>query len=300
MHIPGNMLSGHVVPITNSVSLAAIAAATYYAIKAKNKPTPLRFGAVAALIVALQMMNFAVQDGTSGHLLGAVLAVVLLGAPFGILAMGFVLAVQSFVFADGGVYMLGANVLNMAVIGGLVGAGIRKISSNNFENANLRDYLLLGIGAWVSTVLAALLCSLELAGAGVIEFNKIVFAMLGTHVLIGIGEALISVSVFAFVGSSAISNRSKKSYLVPLTLASFIALVISPFTSALPDGLEWVALKFGFISNSISTYITPFADYTFPFVNNNVISTSLTGVAGVMITFVVVWFAGKQFNNKLV
>ena len=121
MHIPNSMLQGHVCPVTAGVSILGIAIAAFKAISSKNKPAAARFGAIAALIFAGQMMNFPIQSGTSGHLLGGVLASALLGIPFGVLAMALVVTIQCIVFSDGGFSVLGANILNMALIGAGLG-----------------------------------------------------------------------------------------------------------------------------------------------------------------------------------
>lgn len=120
MHIPDSMLQGNVCSATAAVSVLGLVAAAYYGLKGQ-RPSASRFAAVTALIFAGQMMNFPVQYGTSGHLLGGVLAAHLLGTPFGVLSVALVVVIQSLVFADGGVTVLGANVLNMAIIGAGLG-----------------------------------------------------------------------------------------------------------------------------------------------------------------------------------
>ena len=122
MHIPSTMLNGAVCPVTLAVSAVGVAVAVLVAKKNDNRPSPARFAAVTALIFALQMLNYPVQNGTSGHLVGAMLGVGLLGIPFAVLSMSIVLAIQAFFFGDGGINALGANILNMALIGaGLLG-----------------------------------------------------------------------------------------------------------------------------------------------------------------------------------
>ena len=114
MHIPDSMLQGAVCPVTAAVSVAGVLAAAWLVMKAEHKPTAGRFAAVVALIFAGQMMNFPIMDGTSGHLLGGVLAAAVLGTPLGVLAIALVVTIQSLVFSDGGVNVLGANMFNGA------------------------------------------------------------------------------------------------------------------------------------------------------------------------------------------
>ena len=110
MHIPNSMLQGAVCPVTALVGVLGVAVAALKAFWSEHKPSAARFGAITALIFAGQMMNFPIQDGTSGHLLGGVLAAALLGTPFGILSIALVVTIQCLVFSDGGFAVLGANI----------------------------------------------------------------------------------------------------------------------------------------------------------------------------------------------
>ncbi len=125
MHIPQNLLDGRICPVPAAVSGLCLAGAAFAAYRSAEKPDALRFAAVSAFIFAAQMMNFPISGGTSGHLLGGVLASALLGVPFGVLALALVVALQAVVFADGGLNVLGANILNMAVIGTGLGGLLR-------------------------------------------------------------------------------------------------------------------------------------------------------------------------------
>jgi len=298
MHLPNHMIQGPVVPATNIISTTIVAIAAIYAFKSERKPSAAGFAGVAAFIFALQMMNFPIQDGTSGHFVGAVLAVVLLGAPFGILAMSLVLVVQCFVFADGGVSMLGANILNMAIVGAFFGSIVNFLAFENNERKRLQDYVLLAAGSWVAVVAASLILSVEMAFAGIGEFYKIAYAMVGTHMLIGIGELIISVFTYAVIGAG-FRNSSKKivSYL-PVGIAVVVGFLLSPFASILPDGLDKVADKFGIMPVELPTFVTPLADYSFPFVQNEMFSTAIAGLIGVIFTFITVWVVGKLLIGK--
>ena len=154
MHIPTSMMNGAVCPVTAAVSVGGIAVAAAMAWKAEHKPAPARFAAVSAFIFAGQMVNFPVQFGTSGHLLGGVLAAALLGVPFGVLAIALVVTLQCLVFADGGLAVLGANLLNMAILG--AGAGGWLWQRLAAEAAPQHRPLTLALAAWLSVLLAAL------------------------------------------------------------------------------------------------------------------------------------------------
>jgi cobalt/nickel transport system permease protein len=199
MHIPDGFLS---MPV--AVSGIAIASATVgYAVKATNKKLGEKqipmMGVLAAFIFAAQMLNFPVVGGTSGHFVGAALAAILLGPWAGVLIMTCVLLVQCLVFQDGGLLALGANIVNMGVVGCLLGyyayRGVALLAGN-------RRALVLtaaGIAGWMSTVAAAVFCALELGISGTVPLRVALPAMAGVHALIGIGEGLITAAVLALV-----------------------------------------------------------------------------------------------------
>ncbi len=153
-----------------------------------------RMGLVAAWVFAAQMFNFPVGNGTSGHLLGGVLAAVLLGPAAGVLVLSTVLWVQAWFFADGGWLALGANIINMALIGSglgyLIYVGLKRV---------LPELLAAAAAAWLSVLAAALACALEVGGSGTVELGRVIPAMLGTHVWIGLGEALVTVVLLALL-----------------------------------------------------------------------------------------------------
>ena len=293
MHIPNSMLPGPICPVTAVVSTLGVAAAAYCAVKSKDKPSATRFGAVSALIFAGQMMNFPIQHGTSGHLLGGVLAAALLGTPFGILAIAVVLTIQCLVFSDGGFAVLGANILNMALIGAGLGGILRTRFLKTSSIKSLKDTVTLGSIAWLSVMMAAIACSIELALSGTIAFSKVVGAMLSTHALIGIGEGLITVAVCYVFAADTISSSKKWFAAAPFMAALVIAMILSPFASGYPDGLEWVAEKYQFLHDAAPSFVSPLPDYSVPLMSNEIISTGLAGLAGVLLTFFLSWMIAK-------
>ncbi|MFH0777978.1 MAG: energy-coupling factor ABC transporter permease, partial [Candidatus Eisenbacteria bacterium] len=155
-------------------------------------------GVMAAFIFAAQMINFPVAGGTSGHLLGGAIAAALLGPYGGCLAMTVVLIVQCLVFQDGGITTLGAHILNMAVAGT---AGVYPIMRLAAHAATRRTTVIIAasFAAWVSVVVASLLCALELAWSGVARAEIVVPAMTVVHALIGIVEAIVTGFFIAFL-----------------------------------------------------------------------------------------------------
>lgn len=199
MHIPDGFLDGSVAA---AMAVPAVAAVGYGVRRAgrtlDDSKVPL-LGVTAAFIFAAQMLNFPVAGGTSGHLMGGALAAVLLGPWLACVVMAVVISGQAFIFADGGITALGANVFNMGVVGAL-GVGLAMALARRILPAN-RTVLLsvAGVGAWASVMLGALLASAQLGLSGTVPFATVLPAMLGVHALIGIGEAVITVAALSAV-----------------------------------------------------------------------------------------------------
>ena len=154
-------------------------------------------GVMAAFIFAAQMINFPVPGGTSGHLVGGVLAGVVLGPWAGTVVLALVLGVQCLVFQDGGLTALGANIVNMAIIGAWGGAslydGVRKLTPR------VNRLAAAAFCAWASVVASSAACAAELALSGTSPLRIVLPAMLAVHVLIGIGEAILTAMILGFI-----------------------------------------------------------------------------------------------------
>ena len=288
MHIPQDLLNGAICPVTAVISGIALAGAALAAYRSTEKPDALRFAAVSALIFAAQMMNFPISGGTSGHLLGGVLASALLGIPFGVLALALVVSLQAVVFADGGLTVLGANILNMAIIGAGVGGLLRQWLAETLPIGKTGYWIAAALASWVSIMLAALACSVELAINGVLPFSTVAPAMLGVHSVIGIGEALITCAALALFTQPAVANLpASRSFAAPALAALLIALCLSPFASSMPDGLEAVMGHFQVLHEAAPLFVTPLADYQVAGIDSEALSTALAGGIGVLLTFVI-------------
>lgn len=148
-----------------------------------------KMGMVASLLLAVQMFDFPVGQGTSGHLFGGLLAAVLFGPFAGAIVVAAVLLVQMFFFADGGALALGANIINMAVIGSFVCYYIYYYLKKVAPRA-----LAIMVAAWSSVVLAATACALEVGFSGTVGLAQVVPEMLRVHAIVGVAEALITVA----------------------------------------------------------------------------------------------------------
>lgn len=299
MHIPNHMIDDSVCQVTSIISVIGITTAAYLTVKSKVKSRTARLCAISAFIFAAQMLNFPIQNGTSGHLIGATLLATLFGFPLGALMMSIILTIQCLVFSDGGLIVLGANILNMAIIGSIPGGVVHKLI-NKEEKYILRDLGLIGIASWISVVLSAFACSIELGISGTIGFLQVVPAMVSIHAVIGVGEGIITCLTYLLFSSNKISQSKKLSFGVPLAASGVVAALLSPFASTYPDGLEWVAQQYNFIHESAPAFVSPLADYKVLAINNEIISIGLAGLTGVAITFVVSLLVVELFklNDK--
>jgi len=204
MHIPDGFIN---IP-TSAGFGAAAAGGVWYSLRRAtrfldDRRVPLA-GLVAAFVFAAQMVNFPVAAGTTGHFLGGVLAAVLVGPWLGALALTVVLVVQGVFFADGGLTALGLNVFNMAIVGTLGGYLLYRGVIALLPKTRPATVAAAGVAAGLAVPLAALSFVLEYAigGAGGASLGTVAAAMGGVHVLIGIGEGLITALVVGAVAAT--------------------------------------------------------------------------------------------------
>jgi cobalt/nickel transport system permease protein len=305
MHIPDGFVS---VPVAGATSLASVAA-LFIALGRSQEAFGIRrapiLGLTTAFIFAAQMINFPVAGGTSGHLLGGTLAAIVLGSPWaGTLCIATVLIIQAVLFADGGITALGANILNMGVIGVWVGWVLTETLQRLFGGSKGRLPLAAGIAAGVSVVVAAIACAIELALSGTAPVAIILPAMTGVHILIGIGEGVITGGVLTYLATARPDllpgeQQEFRGWSVPIVTIFLIAGVLSLFASAWPDGLEKVAENMGFIDLADKVRIivpTPLADYGIEGLGP--IGTSIAGLLGAAICFAVAFGIAKVVKPK--
>lgn len=284
MHIPPSMLHGQICPVTAVVAAVGVITISMAASRAKDKPKASVFGSVAALLFAAQMLNFPILQRTSGHLLGGVLVSAILGIPFGVLAMSLVLTLQALLFSDGGLSTLGANIFNMAILGAGLG-GFLRFSLIKFAKNNFQKNLLTGFAAWISVMLAAFACGVELVIGGAGNILTMMKAMLSIHAMIGLGEGVITVAVLHAL-SKVYIKESRSSASWKLLGGALSLTLFNPFVCQWPDGLEWVAQKFDLLYQMAPTFVAPLADYSFPMITDLFWTTVLSGVLGALIVFI--------------
>ena len=195
MHIPDGFLNAETAIAASAVSFGSLIAAVKIAQKnSGEKDIPL-MGVTAAFIFAAQMINFPVAAGTSGHFLGAFLAMLLLGSARGFIVMSLALIVQCLGFADGGITALGANIFNMVIAGGVVPYFLFRLAAGKLQLSRPRMMGLVGFFAWLAVMMASVFCALELHFSGITPLVPALFAFSGIHAIIGIGEFIITTAV---------------------------------------------------------------------------------------------------------
>lgn len=306
MHIPDGFLSLILSLILWIISIAAIFMAIRQFSKGENSHKLPLMGVLAAAIFAGQMLNFNVVGGTSGHLLGAALATILLGPWEAVLVMTSVVSVQAIIFQDGGLLALGANIFNMAVIGVSVSYAVSQLLGKLFKKGKWSLGIKGFLSGWTSIFIAALAAGLELAISGTSPANVAVPAMAGIHALIGLGEGLITLAALLFVSSTKkeMVNDSEpgkgfdRSVLIGGIIIALVLAVFSPLASSHPDGLEKVAEDLGFLSLDSGPLYEIIPDYTFPGIHNENLATIVAGVVGVVLIASVSLISGKKKKNS--
>jgi cobalt/nickel transport system permease protein len=291
MHIPDGFLSLVVAILFWILSILTVGyALSRVRTELNERQVPL-MGVLAAVIFAGQMLNFSVSGGTSGHLLGAALAVILLGPWPAVLVMTCVVSVQALIFQDGGLLALGANIFNMGVVGVFVAWGVYRLIRRLTPEARWSTLLAGFLAAWSSIEIASLVAALQLALSGTSPANIAIPAMGGIHAIIGLGEGLITLGALGFlmaarpgllIGSGPEKSESALAWIGGLVIAALLA-ILSPLASTHPDGLEWVAEQTGFLGAAQSSAYKIIPDYMVPGISNGTLATILAGVLGIVI-----------------
>jgi len=300
MHIPNGFLSDPVCAVSTAASLAALGVGFARARQSDDSRSAALMAATGAGIFASQLVNFPIQAGTSGHVLGAALAAILLGPWRGMLTMAVVLAVQCVVFGDGGMSTLGANILNMAVAGTLVASALYTPITRRVAGA--RGQLLgAAVAAFGSVLASAALCSIELAASGTYPLAEVFSAMVGVHTVIGMSEAMITVAILAIALAAGKNHRplSTRGLMARgLIAAVAVAGLLAPWASSAPDGLDRVAEDLQFATLATSSWaLAP--EYSVPGVGWPALAVALAGIAGVVFVFVSSYTVGRTAMVKV-
>jgi cobalt/nickel transport system permease protein len=308
MHIPDGFLDAKTLALTGGLSVGGLAVAARQVNRTLPRNKIPLMGLGAAFVFAAQMLNFPVAGGTSGHLLGGVLAAVLLGPGAAAIVIACVLTVQALLFSDGGVLALGANIFNMAFIGAVVGCAIYRTVRKFLPGLRGRITAVF-FAAWLSTVLAAVTCAGELSLSGTLPPGIVFPAMVSVHMLIGIGEGIITSLVILAIArtrpdlldaeNDTTARGTGREFLAfGLIIALGLAIFVSPYACSWPDGLDKVAEKFGFAGHAATLIKTWIPDYKMPGISSTGIATAIAGALGTLIMFGLACIIGRLLVRK--
>jgi len=307
MHIPDGFLDGKTMAATGVLAAGGLS----LAVRQLRRQLPRRrvplMGLAAAFVFAAQMLNFPIAGGTSGHLLGAVLIAVLLGPGAAVLVLATVLIVQCLVFADGGLLALGANIFNMGIVAGVGGYAIYRCVQRLARGP--RGVIMgAAFAAWCSATIAAVLAAGELAISGTAPWAIVFPAMVNVHLLIGLGEAAVTVLVIVAIqrtrpelidpaapASGPLSHRQIAGYGLLISLG--LALFVSPFACAWPDGLEKVASALGF-AHRATIASAPMANYRLLWIRSAPLGTAIAGAVGTLIVFILAFVVARVVTPR--
>ncbi|MDN0193781.1 energy-coupling factor ABC transporter permease [Streptomyces sp. S.PNR 29] len=323
MHVPDGFIDAPTSAVTGVVAAGAVAVSLRGARRELDERTAPLAGLVAAFIFAVQMLNFPVAAGTSGHLLGGALAAILVGPFTGVLCVSVVLLMQGILFADGGLTALGVNITDMAIVTTVVAyavfRGLVKVLPRVRRSVTAASF----VAALVSVPASALVFTLLywIGGTTDVSIGKVAGAMVGVHLLIGLGEAAITAATVGAViavrpdlvyGARGLQQRLKlrvngelvdapeaepapvaagshrKVWAAGLVTSLLLAGFVSFYASADPDGLEKVAADQGIDKKAEehATADSPLADYGVKDIEDARLSGGLAGVIGVGVTVV--------------
>ena len=303
LHIPDGFLTLTISLIFWAITIFAVGIAISKTNKSLGEKQVPLMGIMAAFIFAAQMLNFPVAGGTSGHFLGGALAAMVLGPWAGILVMTAVIGVQGLLFQDGGLLVMGANIFNMGLLTAMIGFGLYRGVIGRSKGTRLA---VAGVAAWLAVVASALVAALQLWLSGTSRLEIVVPAMLGVHVLIGIGEAIITVAALSFIeqtrpdllNEKATSAKGGRGWIYAGIVVSLFAVLLSPLASASPDGLERVAEDVGFLQFGQSASYQVLPDYTVPFLGETALSTIVAGVVGALVVLGLMIVIGQSLRRK--
>jgi cobalt/nickel transport system permease protein len=315
MHIPDAVLDPRVAAATGVLAAAGLGYGLRALQSQLGERTTVLMGTMSAFVFAAQMVNFPIGPlPVSGHLLGGVLAAVMLGPWAGAVVIGTVLIVQCFLFQDGGLTALGANFVNMGLIGAVGGyaiyAPIRRALGG-------RRGVLIGamVAAWFSVLLASGAFAVELAASGRrSDFFHILSWMALVHVGIGLGEAIITGLVLRFVLLTRPdlvyhpdpvevprAARWGQPAIAGLAIALAVAVFLAPFASEHPDGLEYVGQKLRFLRGEVKAVLpAPIPDYQLPVFGRSRVqaATAVAGLVGTLVVFLASTALARAFSGR--
>ncbi|MDF2557522.1 MAG: cbiM [Bacillales bacterium] len=302
MHIPDGILSAPVLVTGAVLSVGILSVSvkkTREEFDQKSVPT---MGVMAAFIFAAQMLNFPIVGAASGHLMGGALSAILFGFWPSTIIMTTIVAIQALFFSDGGISVFGINFLNMAIIAPGIAAGTYHFC----RKIKIPQQVCIFTAGFLSVIATAFFGALQLGLSGVASYSHAIVLLVGWHLLIGVGEGLITMSILPFAFKSRFGQASEKKVQidfrwrttgiwlgVAIALGGFVSLLASPN----PDGYETAAEKLGVLERAKIVIGSPMPDYALPGLSGNA-SAIIAGIVGVVLTLGLFILIGKLVTKK--
>ena len=295
MHIPDNFLSPPVWATLDAVAVPAVAIVSRQAQKSTDENRLPLLGVMGAFVFAAQMINFPVGIGTSGHLVGGTLLACLLGPWPAALVVTAILIVQALLFQDGGVLALGANVINMALLGVLAGY----LPARLFSKSTWSSYGVF-LGGTCSVMVSGIVALGELALSGIRMSATLLEVSLGLFAINALIEGAITLSVLRAIErlNPSVGNLAVREQLAPArslrNLTAVIALVSIALAGAgilvastLPDGLEQLAKRLGIAFGAHPLFRSPLSNYQIRALGPNAFSRVGAGLLGLLFVYAI-------------
>lgn len=305
MHLPDYLLHGSVGILTWLASIALLTVAAWPGTRHTHSIRPFEFASVSALIFSLQMIQFPIGSGSSGHLICGVLAAILLGIRSAMLCMALVLVVQCLLFSDGGLGILGANILNMAVLATGFGGWLSRRIVAGLPAKRVCWCLAPALASTISVQVIAFACATELAWGGAAPFSSLAGPILISQLPIAFAEGALT---FAAVWFLTLPSEDPENSPLPIAIsmrvicvmlaALLAATLASPWSSPLPAIIQTVLSRQSWWQIGTSAYYGILPGYYIPDIDGKV-SVALAGLLGVFTVFMAGWILEQGFSHLI-
>ncbi len=307
MHIPDNFLSTPVWVALDAISIPAAGLMVRRAGREMEDTRVPLMGVMGAFVFAAQMINFPVGLGTSGHLVGGALLGCTLGVAPAALVMTAIIAIQAFVFQDGGVLALGANVFNMAIAGVLAGyLPVHLVGQAsgpvNADRPGGLSHKAIFAGAFLSVLVSASLALSELLISGIAMPRPVLMLSLGLFVISALIEGVITVSVVGAIEklNPRFVQKAEASSTRAFAMFSAAAMILGVtgfvLASSAPDGIQKLAQQLGLTAKS--GFHGPFADYAVGYFDSPWLRRATAGLAGLLVIYGICAAVGKMIARQ--
>lgn len=302
MHIPDGMLSNGVALASGAAGAGSVAFAVGWVKRHVRDSRTVLMAVLAALVFALQMLNFPIAPGISGHFSGGAAVAILIGVWPAVIVMSTVVFVQALMFADGGIVALGANIINLGVVAPSVGYAAWRLLAGDAGSPRRERFAAFASG-WSAVVAAALAVAVEVWLSGRVGLLPAAVALGGWHAIIGLGEGVITAGLMSYVASirpdvlSRARRGGRRSIAWGLGLVAVIAAALSWAASSRPDALEFVSISGGFAGVEPQG-LSPLAGYSVAGIADERLAGVVAAFVGIVVTGLLLWAVALSMRGR--